>query len=56
MLGRATGELEQQGIAGMSIEVVCPSNPTPDAGRMSFASDAIEAGSFEEVGLIQRNG
>ncbi len=51
MLGRATGELEQQGGTSVSIQVVCPSNPT-DSVRISYASpDAIEATSFEEIGL-----
>lgn len=54
ILGRATGELEPSGGAGVSIQILCPSAPNANAmPRVTYAADeAIEA-SFEEIGIKQ---
>jgi hypothetical protein len=55
MLGRTTGELEQQSIGSLSIQIVCPGYDPASAlaPRISFASgDAIEY-SAHEIGLRQ---
>ena len=58
ILGRATGELEPQGGQGVSIQIICPAAPNPDAmPRVSYAApDQIE-GAVDDcavIGVIQK--
>ncbi len=61
ILGRATGELEPQGGSGVSIQIVCPTQPG-EQPKITFARDetltldasAEEVGGMEDIGLIQK--
>lgn len=61
ILGRATGELEPQGASGVSIQIVCPTQPG-EQPRITFARDegltldaaADDEAGMQEIGVIQR--
>lgn len=58
LLGKATGELADATAPQVSIQVICPSAPSPElTPRITYASvDAIEGtvDSEEEIGLLQK--
>lgn len=54
LLGRVTGELEQQGTTSVSIQIVCPSAPTPElTPRISYADDNATTYTASEISVTQ---
>jgi hypothetical protein len=54
--GELTGELDRDRGGLLSVQIICPSAPSPElTPRVSFSSlDAIEAGdSIQEIGILQ---
>lgn len=54
LLGKVTGELEQQGTTSVSIQIVCPSAPTPElTPRISYADDNATTYTASEISVTQ---